>query len=324
MNQLTIWTNVAYPTDAMELLRGGIGGHELLLAEQREQTVLAKPKKDANLPHADIVFGQPDVEQLMQLERFKWVQLPSAGYTTLDRDDVRELFKKRGAIFTNSSSVYDEPCAQHLLAMMLGQARRMFDAAANQLSDHRWPYRVIREKSVLLNGQNVLLLGFGAIGRRVAELLKPFGVNITALRRTPTGKEGVNCRPISELHQHLPSADHIADILPLSSSTTKIIGAAEFAKMKPSAIFYNIGRGQTVDQEALLAALREEKIAAASLDVTDPEPLPPEHPLWSMPNCIITPHTAGGHNTEFVRVVQHFLNNLRKYEKGEAMNDRVF
>jgi phosphoglycerate dehydrogenase-like enzyme len=104
----------------------------------------------------------------------------------------------------------------------------------------------------------------------------------------------------------------------------KMIGAAEFAKMKPSAIFYNIGRGQTIDQEALVVALQQGRIAAASLDVTDPEPLPPEHALWTTPNCIITPHTAGGHNTEFVRVVQHFLNNLRKFEKGEALNDRVF
>jgi phosphoglycerate dehydrogenase-like enzyme len=307
----------------MERLRAGIGQHALIFATQREQTVLAKSGKDENLPLADVVLGQPDVSQLMESQKIQWVQLPSAGYTAYDRNDLRRSFRSRGVLMSNSSSVYAEPCAQHLLAQMLGQARRMFDAATSQLTNHQWPYRAIREKSVLLNGQNVLLLGFGAIGRRVVELLKPFEVNIIALRRTPTGNEGVVCRPISELHQHLPWADHVANILPLSDETTKIIGAAELAKMKSSAIFYNIGRGQTVDQDALLSALRGGQIAAASLDVTDPEPLPPEHPLWTTPNCVITPHTAGGHSTEFIRVVAHFVNNLRRFEKGEALADQI-
>lgn len=324
MNPLTIWTNVAYPTQAMDLLRAGIGQHRLLFATQREQTVLAKASKDENLQHADIALGQPHVEQLLESNHLRWVQLPSAGYTAYDRDDLRKNFQSRGILMSNSSSVYAEPCAQHLLAQILGQARRMFDAATSQLTDHRWPYRTIREKSRLLNGQNVLLLAFGAIGRRVAELLKPFEVNILALRRSPTGNESVSCRPISELHQHLPWADHVANILPLSDQTTRILGAAEFAKMKPTAIFYNIGRGPTIDQNALLTALRDGRLAAASLDVTDPEPLPPEHPLWTTPNCVITPHTAGGHNTEFLRVVKHFLNNLRRFEKGEPLADRVY
>ena len=93
--------------------------------------------------------------------------------------------------------------------------------------------------------------------------------------------------------------------------------------MKPGAAFYNVGRGTTVDQDALLAALQSGHLAAAWLDVTDPEPLPPAHPLWTTPNCYITPHSAGGHRTEPARLLQHFLGNLRLFERGETLNDRV-
>jgi phosphoglycerate dehydrogenase-like enzyme len=93
--------------------------------------------------------------------------------------------------------------------------------------------------------------------------------------------------------------------------------------MKPGAIFYNIGRGTTVDQAALAEALGSGRLSAAYLDVTDPEPLPPEHPLWTTPNCVITPHTAGGHSDEWDRLVDHFLANLRRHEAAEPLLDRV-
>ena len=93
--------------------------------------------------------------------------------------------------------------------------------------------------------------------------------------------------------------------------------------MKRGAVFYNIGRGTTVDQDALGEALRSGQLRAAYLDVTDPEPLPPEHPLWTTPNCVITPHTAGGHADEWVRLVKHFLVNLRRHEAGQPLLDRV-
>jgi phosphoglycerate dehydrogenase-like enzyme len=101
------------------------------------------------------------------------------------------------------------------------------------------------------------------------------------------------------------------------------MSAARLALMKPDAAFYNIGRGTTVDQAALLTALREGPLAAAYLDVTDPEPLPPTHPLWDQPNCFITPHAGGGHRGEYERLIRHFLDNLQKFEAGERLNDRI-
>jgi phosphoglycerate dehydrogenase-like enzyme len=101
------------------------------------------------------------------------------------------------------------------------------------------------------------------------------------------------------------------------------MNAPRFAAMKRGAIFYNVGRGGTVDQDALLAALEREQLGAAYLDVTVPEPLPHDHPLWSAPRCYITPHTAGGHSDEHERFVQHFLDNLKRFTAGEALMDRV-
>jgi phosphoglycerate dehydrogenase-like enzyme len=113
------------------------------------------------------------------------------------------------------------------------------------------------------------------------------------------------------------------NILPGGTSTVSFMNAQRLSVIKPSAIFYNIGRGSTVDQDALLSALRGNRIAAAYLDVTAREPLPPEHPLWTTENCYITPHTAGGHHDEFERLMLHFLHNMRQYASGQQLLDRV-
>ena len=122
----------------------------------------------------------------------------------------------------------------------------------------------------------------------------------------------------------LPRADHVINILPGGEATKHFMNATRFNAMKPGAIFYNIGRGSSVDQAALLAALDSGRLRNAYLDVTDPEPLPPEHPLWVHPNCLITPHTAGGSVDEYERLAQHFIDNLRAFEAGGArMKNRV-
>ena len=111
--------------------------------------------------------------------------------------------------------------------------------------------------------------------------------------------------------------------MPASPETDRFFSADAFARLKPSAIFYNIGRGTTVDQQALATALTTGRLAAAYLDVTDPEPLPSDHFLWKAPNCHITPHTAGGHAEEFLDSVRHFLENLKRFQSGQPLIDRI-
>jgi phosphoglycerate dehydrogenase-like enzyme len=167
------------------------------------------------------------------------------------------------------------------------------------------------------------LVGYGAIANRLVELLAPFKMQLIGFRRNIRGDEPIRMASIDKIDEFLPQADHVIDILPASESTNHFFNADRFARMKRSAIFYNIGRGTTVDQAALIAALTTGHIGAAYLDVTTPEPLPPEDPLWTAPNCFITPHTAGGHDDESARLVRHFLDNLARFTGEQPLIDRV-
>jgi phosphoglycerate dehydrogenase-like enzyme len=152
-------------------------------------------------------------------------------------------------------------------------------------------------------------------------------MRLIAIRRAPTGKEdreGVEAVTEDGLSRVLPLADHVIDVLPENPATRGYMDASRFGLLRPGTLFYNIGRGATVDQEALLAALRTGRVGAAYLDVTSPEPLPPEHPLWSAPHCYNTPHSAGGHSGEGLRLVEHFLSNLDAFREGRPLADRVF
>jgi phosphoglycerate dehydrogenase-like enzyme len=320
---LTVWCNSRFPEPAMALLREGLGKHRLVLAGSQKPKNLVGGAADPLLAEADVALGQPDPAQVMSSVRLKWVQLDSAGYTRYDRDDLRAALRARGGILTNSSSVYDDPCAQHVLAMMLAFARHLPQALQNQQTTRGWFYTEFRRESRLLGGQTALLLGFGSIARRLVELLKPFEMNLIATRRTPRGDEPIRVVPDSETDALLPTADHVINILPDNAGTTQFFAAERFARMKPTALFYNIGRGTTVDQQALIAALYNKQIAGAFLDVMDPEPLPPDHLLWHAPNCYITPHTGGGHHDEFEQLVRHFLANLQRFETGADLENRV-
>jgi phosphoglycerate dehydrogenase-like enzyme len=312
-----------YPAAIAALLREGTAQHHLVFSPELLGSNLQAGGFDPRLAEADVAFGQLPPEAAVQLPRLKWVHLSTAGYERYDRADLRAAFRARSAMLTTSSSVYNEPCAEHALAMMLSLARGLGDALHNQQTEHGWPCAQIRERSPLLTGQTALLLGFGAIARRLVELLAPFRMELLAVRRTVRGDEPIAVYPQDEVDRLLPLADHVINVLPGGEGTALFMSAARLARMRPTAIFYNIGRGQTVDQAALLAALREKRIAAAYLDVTTPEPLPPEHPLWTVPNCFITPHTAGGHTDEFQRIVRHFLANLERFTGGRTLLDRV-
>ncbi|MBI1763326.1 MAG: D-2-hydroxyacid dehydrogenase [Acidobacteria bacterium] len=313
---LKIWSNVKYDDATLVLLRAGTTEHELVCVRDDETA-------EAFLAEADILLGQPPVELFPRAANLRWVHLDSAGYERYDHAEIRVALQQRGIAFTNSSSVFDEPCAQHVLAMMLSLARRIPQAVAEQNGARAWRYTELRAQAYLLNGQTVLLLGYGAIARRLVELLTPLRLNLIALRRQPTGHESIPIITAAALPAYLPQTDHLINILPASAATRHFVNAERLQALKPGALFYNIGRGSTVDQDALLAALQANHLAAAYLDVTDPEPLPPAHPLWAAPNCFITPHTGGGHSNERARQARHFLENLRRYAAGEALLDRI-
>ena len=304
---MKIYQCFKFPTPALDVLHAGLGAHQIT--------------EDIN--EADIVVGILPPEQIRQAPNVKWVQMASAGYDSFDKPDVRVWLNERGIIVSNSSNIYLEPCAQHALTMMLSLSRRIPQATLNQSGSREWKQWEERKDTWLLKGQTVLLLSYGAIAKRLCEMLAPFQMNVIAVRRTVIGKESVKAITENELSEYLPTADHVVNILPGGDETLNYMNAAKFSQMKSGSIYYSIGRGSTTDQAAIAEALRSGHLSAAYLDVTSPEPLPGDHELWTVPNCYITPHTAGGHHNEQERLVSLFLENLRRLTAEEDLLDRI-
>jgi phosphoglycerate dehydrogenase-like enzyme len=322
---MKIWTNHSFtPGEESELnsLRAELGEHELFVFPPAENGTSGEAAEI--LRTAAIAFGTPAADAVLNAENIKWFHVNLAGYTPYDRADFREKFKQQSRIMTNSSAVYVEPCAQHVLAMMMALARLLPTSLDNQRGAKEWNYDETRSASYLLNDQTALILGFGTIGRRIAELLAPLKMNLIGLKRTIRGDEPIRVFPQSETEKFLPEADHVINVLPANDETLNFLNADRLSKVKKGAIIYNIGRGVTLDQSALLAEMQTGRISAAYLDVTNPEPLPPDNPLWTTPNCYITPHSAGGFSLEKRRHVRHFLENLRRFETGAEMLDRIY
>lgn len=321
----TIWTNHGFRPEALDLFKQGLaaGGHRLILSAKSSASVLAAGASDPSMNEADIAFGQPDIGDVMRQARLRYVALTTAGYTRYDTPEFRGAMTGRGTLVTSASAVFADPCAQQMLAAMLALARNLPAQLRNQDGPREWRYLEDRFTATVITGQSVLLLGFGAIGKRMANLLKPFDCPITAYRRSPKGDEGVQVVTDAGLSAALGQADHVINVLPDSAATKLLMNTARFAAMKPGARFYNVGRGTTVDQDALIAALKSGHLNAAYLDVMEPEPLPPEHPLWQAPNCYITCHLGGGTGDQDVKLVRQFLENLRRFEAGEVLIDRI-
>jgi phosphoglycerate dehydrogenase-like enzyme len=181
----------------------------------------------------------------------------------------------------------------------------------------RGQYTVLAED---LSGKTVLIVGYGSIGAAIEARLVPFGVNVLRIARTP--REQPKVSGIAELNELLPLADVVVLIVPLTDATRGMMGAAEIARMKHGALLVNAARGPVVVTDALVAALNEHRVRAA-VDVTDPEPLPADHPLWSAPNCLITPH-IGGSTPEFIyRAFRFAAAQVRRYVAGERLENVV-
>lgn len=320
---LTIWCNTKFNPGATAQLQAGVSPHRLVWAGTVSSNVLQAGAPDPALAAADVAFGQPPPADCLRYRRLRWVEVTTAGYTRYDTPEFMEAFRARGAVFSNASGVFADSCAQHVLAMMLALGRNLLPSYRDQLDGHAWNYEQRRYDSRLLTGQTVLLLGYGAIGRRLAALLAPFGMTVFAVRRRIHSETGVRIIPEEKLSSVLELADHVVNILPDNETTRGYVNARRLSCCKPGARFYNVGRGNTVDDGALLDALHSGRLGAAYLDVFEPEPLAPEHPFWTAPNCYVTPHTAGGRHDQDEALVRHFLANLAAFTADGPWTDRV-
>jgi phosphoglycerate dehydrogenase-like enzyme len=322
----TVWTNHTLQPAAERHLRTELErrGDRLIQSSSSSKSVLLPGVTDPGLADADIAYGQPDPADVMRYGRIRWVALSTAGYTRYDRDDFRQAMADRGTVVTNASSVFADPCAQHVIAGMLAMARNLPSQLRNQDGPREWRYLEDRFTASVLTGQTVVFLGFGAIGRRLACLLEPWGLRMLAYRRRSEACGSVEVITGSEsLDLALASADHVVDLLPDSPATRGFVGASRISRFKHGARFYNIGRGTTVDQGSLIKALDSGRVGGAYLDVMDPEPLPQEHPLWRATNCFITCHVGGGTADQDDQLVGHFLRNLDRWDAGRSLEDKI-
>ena len=211
---MRIWCNGDFGDEAAALLAGGVASHTLVLSGERNSSVLAGGRRDPTIAGADVAFGQPDPEDCLANAGLKWVEVSSAGYTRYDTVPFREGMRSRGSLFTNASQVYADACAEHVLSMMLALGRQLLPSYQTQLSDRAWPYQERRDASRLVTGQTVVLLGFGAIGVRLAQLLTPFRTKVYAVRRRIRSEPGVHIVSEESLTRVLAEADHVVNVLP--------------------------------------------------------------------------------------------------------------
>jgi phosphoglycerate dehydrogenase-like enzyme len=320
---LNVFTDIQVESALMERLRTGIEPHRLLVAAAGGTSVLEGAPRDPQLAEAHIALGQPATAGVLGSKNLRWLQVSTASITRYDAPEFRTAAAEKKLVVTNSSPVYDQACAEHLLAFMLAQARQLPGALVTSTPSGTDTWYQLRASCRLLRGQTVLIVGYGSIAEKLVGMLAPFAMRVRAVRREPRGTESVNVLTPDQIYPALATADHVVNILPDSESTRGFFSTKEFSVMKHGATFYNIGRGTTVDQEALAQALQDGPLSAAWLDVTEPEPLPAGHALLSLKNCFITPHIGGGQKDDMKDMVEHFLENFGRFLKGEELLSRV-
>jgi len=273
----------------------------------------------AGLPEAEVLII-PDlhggeakalIAALADAPNVRWIHSVSAGNEGLIAAGLPGV-----RLFTHSEGAAAPTIAEHVMGMFVALARH-FPALLRNMAEKRWQRPPALPMA--LEGRTLLIVGFGHIGRAIAARAQAFGMTVIAATRTPRPEPlASEVHPLSDLPDLLPRADAIAISIALSPETRQLIGARELARCKPGALLVNIARGAVVDTEALRKALVSGRLGGAGLDVTDPEPLPPDHPLWEAPHLIISPHmSAMGSPLTEQRLANGIAENLERYMKGE-------
>jgi phosphoglycerate dehydrogenase-like enzyme len=280
-----------------------------------------------HLAIADVLlaWGLP-ADRTAEATKLKWLQTVSAG---VDRVDQQTL-KERGILLTNSSGIHATNIAEHVLSLMFAFARRLPDHFGSQ-RQHVWnrtgePAIAGSPPVFELAGQTLFVVGMGHIGEAVARKAKGLDMRVVgAVRRADKTRATYADEVImqSALRSRIGEADHVAICMPLTNDTRGMFDATMLAAMKEGSFLYNIGRGAIVDQEALYEQLASGRLGGAGLDVTSPEPLPSDNPLWAFGNVIITPHVSGGSPKLWERGVDLWIENIRRYTNGEPLLNLV-
>lgn len=273
------------------------------------------------LPEADVAFTPfVDRDVFPSATRLRWVQSPAVGVGSLM---FPELLAS-GVVVTSARGVRARAMAEHVLGVTIALARQ-FPLAIRAQAAHEWAQERLEgsdSRIRTLAGSSMGLIGLGAIGTEVAKIAAPFGFRITAIRRRVD-------QPIPEGVDRVWAPDRLLDLLaesdvivlaaPHTPQTKQLIGRRELQRVKPGAFFINVARGKLVDDEALVDALRQDRLGGAALDVFTKEPLDAASPYWDLPNVIVTPHTSGALRDYWTPLVALFSENLRRFDRGDPL-----
>lgn len=275
----------------------------------------------ALLGQAQVLFDFDYVRPRNLLEhapRLRWVQASSSG---IGQFVGRHGLHESGIVFTTAAGIHARPLAEFVVWASLAAVKGYARARAQQRAGV-WE----RFHGAELAGATLLMVGLGSIGRAVADLMRPLGVRVVGTKREIGGFSaadlGVDALIAwTRLSEALPEADIVVLACPLTPQTAGMIGAEQLRRCKPGSVLVNIGRGGLIDHQALLRSLSDGRPALAVLDVTDPEPLPPEHPLWGHERVILFPHSASTSHRENARLVDLFLDNLDRFAERRPLRN---
>lgn len=296
--------------DYIRRTAGLLAGHEFVVCESLEQI-------NEEIKDVDVMLGWRILpETFARATKLRWIQFGSTG---IDHTVFPELLAS-SVILTNLGGIHTIPVAEHVFAQMLALSRRL-DAAMRLQMERRFDRAQIASTADELSGKTIGIVGLGRIGLNIARLAGAFGMRVVGTKRNVGGPlPNVDAvYPAEELDEVLRVADYLVLVLPLTQSTRALLGGREFGLMKRGARIINVARGAMIDHDALAEALASGHIAGAALDVFPQEPLPPESPVWSLPNVIITPHTGASTPRYAERAFEVFRHNLEAFLTGGEM-----
>jgi phosphoglycerate dehydrogenase-like enzyme len=286
---------------------------DLTVVKTIDELAVALPGADGLVAIDCALELAPRVREILHAPSttIRWLHVLSAGREGFDAADVPASITVTGAAGAHSPAL-----AEQLMGFILAWARRTPEIA-RATGRHEWD-RTIGPSIVSLERKTLLIVGLGHAGLQLAKRARVFDMRIIAVNRSPKSDPLIDeVYPLTKLHEALAQADFIALTIAQTPQTERLIGAAEFAVCKPTAYLTNIARGALIDQAALLEALQTGKIAGAGIDVTEPEPLPSDDPLWTAPNLIISPHCAGGTSPlSLQRLAGRVIENLERFRNG--------
>jgi D-2-hydroxyacid dehydrogenase (NADP+) len=265
------------------------------------------------LDRAEVAYGLPDFGRLPHAKQLRWIQLASAGVPHA----LCAVAREKSIRVTNLAGLYGPTIAEHALAMLLTLSRNLHVVQRNQ-AGKTWDRSVMNSMRDLA-GTTLAIVGLGNIGCHIARLARAFGMRVVGCKRTSKLCAFADqVYPYEDLRAMFAEADHVAIAAPLTERTEGMVGLEALRALKPEAILVNVSRGPIVQEAALLEVLRNGPVGAAGLDVFAVEPLPGEHPFWTMPNVLVSPHYSGETVNQSDQPARRFVRNLRAYLAGES------